>query len=85
MGFASRAQKQRMHADVRPTLNPKRCTRCGVCVEVCPNRAATLPPNEDPHYDLELCIGCAQCIAACPETALKILWNSDSNRFRKSS
>jgi uncharacterized protein len=83
MGFASRAQKQRMHADVKPTLTPKRCTRCGVCVEVCPSGAAGISEGELPHYDLERCIGCAQCIAACPETALKILWNSDFASFQE--
>lgn len=83
MGFASRAQKQRMHATVKPTLNPKRCTRCGACVEVCPSGAAELVDGELPQYDLERCIGCAQCIAACPETALKILWNSDFASFQE--
>ena len=28
MGFASRAQKQRMHSDYHPVLNRKKCTRC---------------------------------------------------------
>ena len=44
MGFASRAQKQRMHADAHPVLNPSRCTRCGLCVEVCPAGAARMSP-----------------------------------------
>ena len=40
MGFASRAQKQRMHSDYHPVLSKKKCTRCGVCVEICPTKAA---------------------------------------------
>ena len=83
MGFASRAQKQRMHADVRPTLIPGKCVRCGVCVEVCPSGAADMLPDQDPQYDLKRCIGCAQCIAACPETALKIMWNSSPEAFQE--
>jgi len=83
MGYASRAQKQRMHADVRPTLKPGKCTRCGACVEVCPSKAAGMSPGEDPRYDLKRCIGCAQCIAACPETALKIQWNSSPETFQE--
>ena len=83
MGFASRAQKQRMHADVRPMLKDGKCTRCGLCVEVCPSGAAGILPGEDPRYDLKRCIGCAQCIAACPETALKILWNSSPEAFQE--
>jgi hypothetical protein len=83
MGMASRAQKQRMHADAHPRLNPKRCTRCGLCVEVCPVGAAALPPDEGPVYDLNACIGCAQCIALCPQTALKIFWDTDITVFQE--
>ncbi|NPU83032.1 MAG: DUF362 domain-containing protein [Syntrophaceae bacterium] len=83
MGFASRAQKQRMHADVSPTLEPLRCTRCGVCVSVCPVGAACMEDDEYPTYDLETCIGCAQCIGACPEVALRILWDTDETVFQE--
>ena len=83
MGMASRAQKQRMHADAHPVLSRKRCTRCGLCVEVCPAGAAALPPDGDPVYDLNACVGCAQCIALCPELALKILWDTDITVFQE--
>jgi len=83
MGFASRAQKQRMHADVYPVLNAGKCTRCGVCMEVCPTGAAVLMPDEYPTYDREKCIGCAQCIALCPELALRILWGADDAAFQE--
>ena len=83
MGMASRAQKQRMHADAHPVLSRKRCTRCGLCVEVCPAGAAALSPDQDPVYDLNACIGCAQCIALCPELALKILWDTDIMVFQE--
>jgi len=83
MGFASRAQKQRMHADYHPTLNKKKCSRCGVCVEICPTQAATISEPEYPQYDLKKCIGCAQCIAMCPELALQVSWNSDQTVFQE--
>jgi uncharacterized protein len=81
MGFASRAQKQRMHAEARPILIPGKCTRCGFCVDVCPEGAAVLPAGSDPVYDLKTCMGCSQCIALCPQTALKIFWETDVNVF----
>ena len=81
MGFASRAQKQRMHADVFPVLDHKKCTRCGICVEVCPTGAAAIENGDYPAYDPDRCIGCAQCIAMCPEMALKILWSTDRTVF----
>lgn len=83
MGIASRAQKQRMHADAHPVLVRKKCNRCGVCAEVCPVGAAVLPDGEDPEYDLETCIGCSQCIALCPQAALKVFWDSDETVFQE--
>ncbi len=83
MGFASRAQKQRMHSDYHPVLNKKLCTRCGVCADICPTKAATISEPNYPVYDLKKCIGCAQCIAMCPEMALQIFWNSDMTVFQE--
>ena len=83
MGFASRAQKQRMHSDVRPYMKREKCTRCGTCVEVCPSGAAQLDDEGYPVYDHETCIGCAQCIALCEEMALKIMWNTEDKIFQE--
>lgn len=83
MGFASRAQKQRMHSDYHPVLSKKKCTTCGVCAEICPTKAASIHPPDYPKYDLKKCIGCAQCIAMCPELALQIFWNSDMTVFQE--
>jgi uncharacterized Fe-S center protein len=83
MGFASRAQKQRMHSDAKPFLSKKKCTKCGSCVEICPTGAAQFADDEYPFYDHETCIGCAQCIAHCPEMALKILWETDHTVFQE--
>jgi hypothetical protein len=83
MGFASRAQKQRMHSDYHPVLNKKNCTRCSICVNICPTKAASIFEPDYPEYDLQKCIGCAQCIAMCSEMALKILWDSDMTVFQE--
>jgi hypothetical protein len=83
MGFASRAQKQRMHSEVRPYMKREKCARCGICIEVCPSGAATLDDEGYPTYDHDTCIGCAQCIALCGEMALKILWNVEDKIFQE--
>jgi len=83
MGFASRAQKQRMHADAKPSLIEEQCTRCGVCADVCPTGAAQISDDEFPTYDLELCIGCAQCIGQCPVMALEIFFSADPSVFQE--
>jgi uncharacterized Fe-S center protein len=83
MGFASRAQKQRMHSDARPSMKKEKCTKCGICIDVCPSGAAKFADDGYPTYDLITCIGCAQCIALCPEMALRILWNTDEKVFQE--
>lgn len=83
MGFASRAQKQRMHADAKPVLNRKRCSQCGLCAETCPTGAARVGEDEYPVYDLKKCIGCAQCIALCPDVALRISFATDAKVFQE--
>jgi len=83
MGFASRAQKQRMHSEVRPYMEREKCARCGICVEVCPSGAAKLDDEGYPTYDHDICIGCAQCIAMCQEMALRILWNTEDRIFQE--
>lgn len=83
MGFASRAQKQRMHADAKPELVRDICVRCGECVDVCPTGAAAIAEDKYPAYNLDQCIGCAQCIALCPVMAIKIKWNTDISVFQE--
>jgi uncharacterized Fe-S center protein len=83
MGFASRAQKQRMHSEVRPYMKREKCSRCGTCIEVCPSGAAKVDDEGYPTYDHDICIGCAQCIALCEEMALKILWDIEDKIFQE--
>jgi uncharacterized protein len=83
MGFSSRAQKQRMHADAYPVLKKSKCTLCGVCVNRCPTGAALFGDDNYPEYDLQKCIGCAECIGLCPQVALKVMWNTDETTFQE--
>ncbi len=83
MGFASRAQKQRMHADVQPQLNTDKCTRCGKCAEICPQNAIEFHQYMYPNFELDKCIGCAQCIGICPQVAIKVQWNVDKTTFQE--
>ena len=50
-----------------------RCTRCGVCLAVCPTDALSLV-NEDPAFeikvDLDACILCQKCVKVCPAEVL---------------
>jgi heterodisulfide reductase subunit A-like polyferredoxin len=52
------------------TVNPRLCSACGLCVEVCPFGARRLEPG-DPYAQVVevLCQGCGACVAVCPNKA----------------
>jgi heterodisulfide reductase subunit A len=54
-------------------VNPRICTACGVCVEVCPYEAREIQ-QEEGHAIVrgELCQACGSCVAACPNAACEM-------------
>jgi len=52
------------------SVNPRLCSACGLCVEVCPYDARVLEPGAHYAEVIEvLCQGCGACITACPNKA----------------
>jgi heterodisulfide reductase subunit A-like polyferredoxin len=52
------------------SVNPRLCSACGLCVEVCPYDARVLEPGAPYAEVIEvLCQGCGACITACPNKA----------------
>jgi heterodisulfide reductase subunit A len=52
------------------TVSPKRCSACGLCVEVCPYGARVLEPGWTYAEVVEvLCQGCGTCVVTCPNKA----------------
>jgi len=52
------------------SVNPRLCSACGLCVEVCPYDARVLEPGAANAEVIEvLCQGCGACIVACPNKA----------------
>jgi len=52
-----------------PTLIEKKCTKCELCVRVCPYFAIEL--KDKITFDSDKCFGCGLCISKCPTKALK--------------
>ena len=51
-------------------LNPEKCTGCGACYNICPQKAITMQLNEEgfwsPHIDMSKCVDCGLCYNRCP-------------------
>lgn len=55
----------------RAEIDPHRCTRCGLCVDVC-RFDAVKRPHVDGDYCIDAisCEGCGMCAAFCPQQAI---------------
>lgn len=64
--------------ELEPTsayVNPDLCTRCKLCLDVCPTKAVSV---KSPAYiDEAACKGCGSCAAACPADAIDMRLFSD--------
>jgi heterodisulfide reductase subunit A len=64
------AKKQLTSTPIIAAVNPRFCSACGVCVDVCPYGARLLEPGMSQAEVVEvLCQGCGACVVACPNKA----------------
>ena len=58
------------------TVDPARCTKCGLCELDCPSRIIEIPAGGTPlirSESEERCLRCQHCLAVCPTAAISIL------------
>ena len=79
MGLSSRAGKLSQHHGDIPLVDPKKCTACGRCAELCPASAITV--GECAVISRDKCIGCGECLAVCPFGAVGFRWDETSERL----
>ncbi len=53
-------------------INPEKCSKNGICVNVCPVNAITKEGNEPAKIDASKCIGCGKCKSVCNSGAIEI-------------
>jgi heterodisulfide reductase subunit A len=64
------SRKELQSAALIAAVNPRICSACGICVDVCPYSARVIDPEKGYAQVLEvLCQGCGACVAACPNGA----------------
>ncbi len=54
---------------VKPVTDPEKCTKCGICVLLCPMGSINI---SDPSITDGICIKCGACIKKCPQGAKSI-------------
>jgi len=60
----------------KPVIDPERCVKCGVCVNICPIEGKALSFNdkkEPPVYNYSKCIRCYCCQELCPNKAISLI------------
>jgi MinD superfamily P-loop ATPase len=62
-------QKTRIATLPIPIVDESKCTRCGLCAELCQFKAITLMGKLIMTFP-EMCHGCGGCMAICPEQAI---------------
>jgi ferredoxin len=65
-------------------INHESCKRCGLCVEVCPNRIMIKESPDKISFRTDrvhLCFRCGQCMAICPTKSIHIDGLSYSKNF----
>ena len=64
------------------------CTRCGICVRLCPRDALGLDDRQAVIIAPEACDCCGTCEDVCPEDAIdcefEIVWERDPNQLTES-
>ena len=57
-----------------PKISENTCSRCETCVDICREKALTLPEEADsPVINNHLCLFCGQCVKICPTTTIQEL------------
>jgi uncharacterized protein (DUF362 family)/NAD-dependent dihydropyrimidine dehydrogenase PreA subunit len=61
----------------RPVIDPRKCTRCGQCVQACPVRPKAVDWSDGnrkrpPSHHYLRCIRCYCCQEICPEGAIRV-------------
>ncbi|MCK4703595.1 4Fe-4S binding protein, partial [Candidatus Bathyarchaeota archaeon] len=51
-------------------IDEKKCSGCGICIELCPYNAIRKDELGIARADSSLCGGCGVCAASCPERAV---------------
>ena len=58
---------------MKPVVDEKKCTRCGICWQYCPDSAIKVTKEKGAVIDHYHCKGCGICANECPVKAIKMV------------
>ncbi len=56
----------------RPEFNAEKCSKCGMCMIICPEACITENDEGLPLPDYNYCKGCGLCAEECPSEAIEM-------------
>ncbi len=62
-----------------------KCTKCGVCIKVCPKDNIKFNSDNNKIIIEDSCISCFACTHNCPSNAIRFKGEKSQNRFRNSN
>jgi len=68
----SRANRTGSWRTFRPVFVHGRCTKCGLCIQICPEGCISKNSEGFPEPDLAYCKGCGVCAEECPGEAIEM-------------
>jgi len=64
-----------------PIINPDKCTGCGTCIVICPDRILQGDDSGRPTLIGDHCMQCGHCYAVCPTEAIAVPFLEDPVTF----
>jgi ferredoxin len=78
-------EKSQQRTDTTHTIDHALCTKCELCVKICPSGIIIRDENEVIHFRedrIDICIKCGHCMAMCETGAIAIEGLSYEDNFR---
>lgn len=68
-------------------IDPKLCTGCGICYDVCRFEAIRPPNDKRDTYQVKdlICEGCSACVHTCPESAIHMIAQQDGEWYHSTT